>query len=92
MHEMYKNSNFNEIVLKNYILRRLESDLVLLLALLLGADFDLLGALECLLVLVLALRALEPENDLLGHLSLLVENGLGLTTKTLLLSVVTSLT
>ena len=43
------------------------------------------------LVLVLALGALQTEADLLGGLSLLVENGLGLATEASLLPVVTPL-
>lgn len=39
----------------------------------------------------LASDTLETENDLLGGLGLLVENGLGLTTVTALLPVVTTL-
>ena len=51
----------------------------------------LLAALERHLHLVLADGALETENDLLGRLRLLVEDGLGLTTVTRLLTVVTTL-
>jgi len=47
----------------------LESRLGLLL-LLLGTNLDLLRALQSLHVLVLALSALKPENDLLGNLGL----------------------
>ena len=52
----------------------------------------MLGALECVVRLVLALDTLETEDNLLGGLSLLVENWLGLATVTLLLAVVTTLT
>ena len=52
----------------------------------------MLAALESHLHLVLADGALEPEDDLLGRLGLLVEDGLGLTTVTTLLPVVTALT
>ena len=51
----------------------------------------MLAALQGQLGLGLALRALEAEHDLLGRLGLLVEHGLGLTTVTGLLSVVTAL-
>ena len=40
------------------------------------------------LVLPLALGALQPEDQLLGGLSLLPQNGLGLTSEPLLLTVV----
>jgi hypothetical protein len=51
-----------------------------------------LAALQCQLGLGLALGALQSEHDLLGGLGLLVEDGLGLTTVTALLPVVTTLT
>jgi hypothetical protein len=51
-----------------------------------------LAALESGLVHGLALGALELEGNLLGGLGLLVENGLGLTTITRLLAIVTALT
>jgi hypothetical protein len=50
-----------------------------------------LAALERDLVLGLARGALEAEDDLLGGLGLLVEDGLGLATVTALLPVVTAL-
>lgn len=52
----------------------------------------MLAALESELCLGLALCALESQNDLLGGLCLLVEDRLGLTTVTGLLTVVTTLT
>ncbi len=52
----------------------------------------MLAALQSELLLGLALSALETKDDLLGGLGLLVEDGLGLTTVTALLSVVTALT
>lgn len=51
----------------------------------------MLAALQGELELGLALDALQPQDNLLGGLSLLVEDRLGLTTITGLLSVVTSL-
>ena len=53
---------------------------------------EVLGALEGVVGLVLALDTLETEHNLLGGLSLLVEDRLGLTTVALLLAVVTTLT
>jgi hypothetical protein len=50
-----------------------------------------LAALKDNLVLEAALGALETEHNLLGSLSLLVEDGLGLTTETRLLPVITAL-
>jgi hypothetical protein len=47
-----------------------------------------LAALDRQLVLVLALGALQPKHDLLGGLGLLVEDGLGLTAVSRLLSVI----
>lgn len=52
----------------------------------------MLASLQRQLALGLALDALQPQHDLLGSLGLLVEDGLGLTTITGLLSVVTALT
>lgn len=52
----------------------------------------MLASLESNVRAVLALGALETQNNLLGGLGLLVEDGLGLTTVTLLLPVVTTLT
>lgn len=53
---------------------------------------EVLAALQGELLLGLAGSALEAEDDLLGGLGLLVEDGLGLTTVTALLPVVTALT
>ena len=50
------------------------------------------GALEADLVHTGAVIALELKNNLLGSLDVLLEDGLGLTTETGLLSVVTTLT
>lgn len=58
----------------------------------LATDFEVLAALKDNLVLVAALGALEAEHDLLRGLSLLVEDGLGLTTEARLLPVITALT
>ena len=52
----------------------------------------MLASLQRQLLLGLALCALETQNDLLGSLGLLVEDGLGLTTITALLTVITTLT
>merc|ERR1712147_592313 len=60
--------------------------------LLLVNKLEMLGALEGVVGLVLALDTLETEHNLLGGLSLLVEDRLGLTTVALLLAVVTTLT
>lgn len=59
--------------------------------LLLATDFEMLAALQHNLVLEGALSALETEHDLLGGLSLLVEDGLSLATETRLLAVITTL-
>jgi hypothetical protein len=56
------------------------------------AQLEVLATLEGELLLVLAGSALHSEDDLLGGLGLLLEDGLGLTTETLLLAVVSSLT
>ena len=53
---------------------------------------EVLAALQSQLLLGLAGSALETQDNLLGGLGLLVENGLGLTTVTTLLPVVTALT
>lgn len=55
-------------------------------------QLKVLASLQGQLALGLALDALQSQDDLLGGLGLLVENGLGLTTITALLSVVTALT
>ena len=52
----------------------------------------MLSSLEAQLLLGLAFFALKAKSNLLRRLGLLVEDGLGLTTKTLLLRVVASLT
>lgn len=59
--------------------------------LLVTTELEVLASLEGELVLGLADSALETEDNLLGGLSLLVEDRLGLTTVTGLLSVVSSL-
>ena len=51
----------------------------------------MLRALDAELLLGLALLALQADGDLLGGLGTLVEDGLGLTTETLLLAIVPSL-
>ncbi|QQP48648.1 60S ribosomal protein L44 [Caligus rogercresseyi] len=48
----------------------------------------MLGSLEGNLLAALALAALETKHDLLRGLGLLTQNGLGLTTETLLLTIV----
>jgi len=53
---------------------------------------EVLAALQCQLALGLALDTFQAQNDLLRGLRLLVEDGLGLTTVTALLAVVTALT
>ena len=63
-----------------------------LLRLLLELHLKVLAALQSALQLVAALGALQTQHHLLRGLCLLVEDGLGLTTKTLLLAVVTTLT
>jgi hypothetical protein len=54
-------------------------------------QLKVLAALQRQLRLGLALDAFQPQDDLLGGLGLLVEDGLGLTTVTGLLSVVAAL-
>jgi len=61
------------------------------LLLLVTTKLKVLATLQGHLVLVLADLALHTKDDLLGSLGLLVEDGLGLTTITGLLSVVTTL-
>merc|ERR1711918_52751 len=53
---------------------------------------EVLGALERIVRLVLALDTLQAKHDLLRRLSLLVEHRLGLATIALLFAVVTTLT
>lgn len=60
-----------------------------LLGLLGAANLKVLATLHGELHLVLAVLALETEGDLLGGLGLLLEDWLGLTSITLLLTVVT---
>ena len=55
-------------------------------------ELEVLGALDGEHALALALGALELEDDLLGGLGLLAEDGLGLSTETGLLAVVSTLT
>jgi hypothetical protein len=55
-------------------------------------QLEVLATLQSELLLGLAGSALKTQDDLLGGLSLLVEDGLGLTTVTALLAVVTTLT
>jgi hypothetical protein len=55
-------------------------------------QLEVLAALQGELLLGLALGALKTQDNLLGGLGLLVEDGLGLTTVTTLLPVVTALT
>ena len=74
-------------VSSKFRLGRLELD-HLSLPLLLSAKLKVLGPLDGHLVLPLAHRALHPEHQLLGGLSLLPQDRLGLTSKTLLLAVV----
>lgn len=62
------------------------------LLLLVTTQFEVLASLQRKLSLGLANDTFQSQDDLLGSLSLLVENGLGLTTVTGLLTVVTSLT
>ena len=61
------------------------------LLLLVTTKFKVLASLERKLSLGLADSAFQTEDDLLGGLSLLVENLLGLTTITALLTIVTTL-
>lgn len=62
------------------------------LGLLVTTQLEVLATLQSELLLGLAGSALKTQDDLLGGLSLLVEDGLGLTTVTALLAVVTTLT
>lgn len=55
-------------------------------------QLEVLAALQRKLLLGLAGSAFETQDDLLGSLGLLAEDGLGLTTITALLAVVTTLT
>merc|ERR1719378_549603 len=71
--------------------QRLELD-HLSLALLLSSQLEVLGSLDRDLVLPLALSALQPQDQLLGGLGLLPQDGLGLTSEPLLLAVVPTTT
>jgi len=61
------------------------------LLLLLASQLEVLASFDGNLILSLAVGALQPEDDLLGGLGLLSEDGLGLSTVSLLLAVVTTL-
>jgi len=61
------------------------------LLLLLAAELEMLASLDRHLIFALAIRALQPEHDLLGGFSLLSEDGFGLATIPFLLAVVTPL-
>merc|ERR1711991_664090 len=61
------------------------------LRLLLLAELEVLGTLDGLLGAVLAALTFHPPHNLFGGLGLLVKDGLGLSTETGLLSVVTAL-
>ena len=58
---------------------------------LLGTKLEVLSPLQSQMLLSLALLALQPQNNLPGSLGLLVEDGLGLSSETHLLGVVTTL-
>lgn len=62
------------------------------LLLLVTTQLEVLTSLQGQLSLGLALNTLQSQDNLFRGLSLLVENGLGLTTETRLLTVVSSLT
>merc|ERR1712221_46738 len=59
------------------------------LLLLLASQLEVLASFDGNLILSLAVDALQPEDDLFGGLGLLSEDGLGLSTVSLLLAVVT---
>ena len=61
------------------------------LLLLLGTELEVLASPDVLHFECAALFTLHLESNLFGHLRLLVENWLGLTTKTRLLAIVTTL-
>jgi len=61
------------------------------LLLLLASELEMLATLDGHLVLALAIGALQTEDDLLGGLGLLSEDGLGLSSVSLLLAIVTPL-
>jgi hypothetical protein len=56
--------------------------------LLLGTELEVLRPLQREVLLCLTLLALQAQDNLAGRLGFLVENGLGLTTKTHLLGVI----
>ena len=62
------------------------------LLLLLSAELEVLASSNVLHLESAALFAFHLESNLFGNLSLLVENGLSLTTETALLAIVTTLT
>ena len=62
------------------------------LLLLLSAKLEVLASSDVLHFECAALFALHLESNLFGNLRLLVENWLGLTTKTRLLAIITTLT
>ena len=62
------------------------------LTFLVASQLEMLGALDGNLLTPLALSALETQHQLLGRLGLLPQDGLGLTSETLLLTIVTSTT
>ena len=59
--------------------------------LLLGTQLKVLGTLQSQMLLGLTLLTFQTKNDLTGGLGLLVEHGLGLTSETHLLGIVTTL-
>merc|ERR1711872_276380 len=61
----------------------------LALLLLLASEFEMLASLDRHLIFALAVRAFQPGYDLLCGLSLLSEDGFGLTAISLLLAIVT---
>ena len=66
--------------------------LVLVTALsLLGSKFEMLGSFQCQLLPTLTFLAFQPQNNLTGGLSLLVEDGLSLTSESHLLRIITTL-
>merc|ERR1719284_2223245 len=71
----------------NKMIQHLELD-HLSLALLLSSQLKVLGSLDWALVLPLAICALQPQHQLLGGLGLLPQDGLGLTSESLLLPII----
>jgi hypothetical protein len=76
----------------HHIQRQDINSLVTTSDLLLLSQLEVLGTLKAQLLLSLAVLAFKTQHNLLGGLSLLVKDRLGLTTITHLLVVVTSLT